>query len=557
MKLLRALLVCQTCLSTPHLAILLVMVSFLVLSADQPGRRLWTEARMNAMVRVDVFSRDTGPKVGSAFLVQGIDRVYVLTSAHGLGKEVEDEGEKGCVPFSLEVKLYQRERSGVRIESDNCAWLLGHDLALIPVHERSGGYPTLELRTREFHQWDDVYVAGYPNGYDLDTTTAGVVRSVHAVHDLVMTTALTLPGMSGGPYLSESGYTVGLHTGGVEFVSGAAHFTSLKRVRMLLEPYLGPLQEEQAVTPDPRSVADSVAANAELGQLVALRAVSDSERRVQLWQTFSGRSASVQEAQLLTSLPVARVEGIKPTTLAVLEKDAQHDRLAIAGSLASISVATQVACLGGSMKLVDGILECGGISNYLPTENAGASIQPQLIVLHSTLTGSLKRTVETLLNSSIGASVHFLIDRDGAVVQLVPTNRAARHAGRDSRWGELKGLNGYSVSIDFINLGQLDKVDQETFKDYTGAIVSADDVQVVVGPFETTYWHRFTGPQLAVAQALAGELSKHYKIQAIAGHCNVLPERKADPGPAFPIAVFGNTVLGKSEPDCAPVGSRH
>lgn len=557
MKLLRALALCRACLSARHLGVLLLMVSFLVVSADKPGRRLWTDARMNAMVRVEIFSQDTGASVGSGFLVQGIDRVYVLTSAHVFGRELEDEGEKECVPFSIEVKLYQRERIGERLEHDNCAWLLGRDLALVPVHERSSGYPTLELRTREFHQWDEMYIAGYPNGYELDTTTAGMVRSVHAVNDLVMTNALSLPGMSGGPYLSESGYTVGLHTGGLNFVSGAAHFTSLKRVRERLEPYLGPLKEEQAVTSDPRSVANSVAANAELGQLVALRAVSDNEKRVQLWQTFSGRSASFQEVQLLTSLPVAKVEGIKPAALAVLEKDTQLDRLAIAGSLASISVATQAACLGGSMKLVDGILECGGISNYLPTKNAGPSIEPQLIVLHSTLTRSLKRTVETLLDSSTGASVHFLIDRDGAVVQLVPANRAASHAGRDSRWGEFKGLNRYSVSIDFINLGQLNKDGQETFKDYTGAVVSADDVQAIDGPFETTYWQRFTGPQLAIAQALAGELAKHYKIQAIVGHCNVLPERKTDPGPAFPIEVFGNTVLGKSEPDCAPVGSRY
>ena len=556
MKLLRALAICRACLTVPHVGLLLVLVSVAVLSADKPGRRLWTDARMNAMVRVEVFSQDRGTSYGSAFLVQGIERVYVLTSAHVFGRELEDEGEKECVPFSIQVKLYQRERSGERLGHDNCAWLLGRDLALIPVHKRSSGYPTLELRAREFHQWDDVYIAGYPNGYELDTTTAGMVRSVHAVNDLVMTNALSLPGMSGGPYLSESGYTVGLHTGGLNFVSGAAHFTSLKRVRERLEPYLGPLQEEQAVTPDPRSVADSVAINAELGQFVALRAVS-GEKRVQLWQTFSGRSASLQEAQLLTSLPVARVEGIKPAALAVLEKDTQQDRLAIAASLASISVATQAACLGGSMKLVDGILECGGISNYLPTKNAGASIEPQLIVLHSTLNRSLMQTVETLLDSSIGASVHFLIDRDGSVVQLVPANRAANHAGRDSRWGEFKGLNRYSVSIGFINLGQLDKEGRETFKDYTGAVVSEDDVQTIDGPFGTTYWQRFTGPQLAVAQALAGELKKHYKIQAIAGHCNVLPELKADPGPAFPIEVFGNTVLGKGEPDCVPVGRRH
>ena len=545
----RRLTACLVRIAPKPVGVMLLLVSFLGVSADKPGRHLWTDARMNAMVRIEVFSKDFGAKVGSAFLVQGLDQVYVLTSAHVFGQEQQAEGLPGCTPFSIKVELYQRERSGERLEHDQCAWLPGRDLALVAIHGRPGGYPTLELRAREFHQWDEIFIAGYPNGYELDTTTAGIVRSVHAADDLVMTNALSLPGMSGGPYLSERGFAVGLHTGGVQFVSGAAHFTSLKRVRERLEPYLGKLQEEQASLPDLKEVANSAAMNVELGQLVALRAISDSQKRVQLWQTFAGRAASAEESQLLETLPSARVEGIKPAVLAVLEKDEQEDRLAIAGSLASISLTNQAACLGGTMSLVDGILQCGGVSNYLPTKSAGGSIDPQLIVLHSSLGRTLKQTVEILLSSSVDASMHFLIDRDGALVQMVPANRAAWHAGI-SRWGELEHLNQHSISIGFINQGQIKKDELGTFKDGTGAVVPADDVQMIEDAMGTSYWHRYTGPQLAVAQALASVLVKQYKIRAITGHCVVSPRRKTDPGPAFPMGAFGKEVLGKSEPEC-------
>jgi N-acetyl-anhydromuramyl-L-alanine amidase AmpD len=366
-----------------------------------------------------------------------------------------------------------------------------------------------------------------------------------------------MEGMSGGPYLSATGYVVGVHNGGVIYRAGFAQFTSVKRVREALAPFLGVLEEEQAVAKDAQTAANDAAANAELGTLVALRAVQDPLKRLRLWETFSGEPLTDAQATIIKELPTAPIKGVPEELVTRLEEAQEQDRLAIGSSLNAINVARQTSCLSKPMKIVEGILQCDGEPNYLPTKKMGGKINPELIVLHSTMTMGLQETVSILLKSSLTASVHFLVDRDGSIVQLVPTDRAAWHAGFGSRWENLTNLNNNSVSIDFINLGQLDKKQDGSFSAYAGQPVSADDVQMLKGPNEDTYWHRFTGPQLVSGQALASELNKNYKIRAIVGHCTVLPERKGDPGPAFPMDDFNQSVLGRSERGCPPVSSRH
>lgn len=532
---------------------LLLVLVCTQLSADQPSQRIWTEMRRDAVVRVEYTSKNRGRGVGTAFLVHGQRKSFLLTSAHVLGEGNDLAGSsETCIPFKDEIDFYRREREGEYLSSQNCAWLLGSDIALVPLPDRKGGYPVLELRAREFNLYDTVYLAGYPNGYSLDPTRWGTVSSVRGEKNLVVTNTLTMEGMSGGPYLSTTGYVVGIHNGGVLHRSGFAQFTSVKRVRDLLEPFLGALEEEQAIAPDAQKVANDATANAGLGALVALRAVQDPLQRLKLWETFLGEPPTAAESTIIKALPTALVKGLPADVVNVLENTQQQDRLVIGNSLNAISVASQKSCLSKPMKIVDGILQCDGVSNYLPTEKMGGKINPELIVLHSTMTKGLQETVSVLLKNSLTASVHFLVDRDGSIVQLVPTDRAAWHAGVNSSWEGLTNLNNSSVSIDFINLGQLDKNQDGSFTNYEGLEVPADDVQMFKGPIETSYWHRFTGPQLVSAQALATELSKNYKIRAIVGHCTVSPGRKTDPGPVFPMNDFSQAVLGRDEPGCRP-----
>ena len=98
-------------------------------------------------------------------------------------------------------------------------------------------------------------------------------------------------------------------------------------------------------------------------------------------------------------------------------------------------------------------------------------------------------------------SSHLLIRRDGGVVQFVPFGRRAWHAG-DSSFRGRSTCNDYSIGI------ELEGTDDEPYSD---------------AQYET------------LAPVLHAIISAYPKIDArrIAGHCDVSPGRKTDPGPVF------------------------
>jgi AmpD protein len=96
-------------------------------------------------------------------------------------------------------------------------------------------------------------------------------------------------------------------------------------------------------------------------------------------------------------------------------------------------------------------------------------------------------------------SAHLLILRSGAVLQFVNFNDRAWHAGRSSYLAR-KECNDYSIGIE---------------------LEGSDDL-----PFEAAQY-------IALVQVTAC-LQAHYpKLQHIAGHSDVAPGRKTDPGPYF------------------------
>ena len=95
-------------------------------------------------------------------------------------------------------------------------------------------------------------------------------------------------------------------------------------------------------------------------------------------------------------------------------------------------------------------------------------------------------------------SAHFLVRRDGEIVQFVSCDDRAWHAGT-SRWDERDDCNDFSVGI------ELEGLEGERF----------DDRQY---------------PALA---GLLADLALRYPIASVAGHEHVAPGRKSDPGPGF------------------------
>ncbi len=95
-------------------------------------------------------------------------------------------------------------------------------------------------------------------------------------------------------------------------------------------------------------------------------------------------------------------------------------------------------------------------------------------------------------------SAHFVIRRDGGLVQFVSCDDRAWHAGRSHYQGR-DNCNDFSIGI------ELEGLEGDTF--------------------ET--------PQYESLSSLCAAIEQHYAVRHLAGHEHVAPERKKDPGPGF------------------------
>lgn len=154
-----------------------------------------------------------------------------------------------------------------------------------------------------------------------------------------------------------------------------------------------------------------------------------------------------------------------------------------------------------------------------PSPNHGprpAGVEPTLVVLHSislppgryggpeiarlfcnTLDCDAHPYFDRLRGLEVSA--HFLVRRDGAMLQFVGTGRRAWHAGRSS-WRGRDNCNDWSVGI------ELEGLEGETFEPAQYAAT------------------------VTLLRALRG---RHPGLTELVGHEHVAPGRKADPGPGF------------------------
>ena len=98
----------------------------------------------------------------------------------------------------------------------------------------------------------------------------------------------------------------------------------------------------------------------------------------------------------------------------------------------------------------------------------------------------------------VRVSSHFLIRRDATVIQFVSCNDRAWHAGASNFFGRER-CNDFSIGIE----------------------IEGSDEQ----PFDEA--------QYAPLAELASALISRYSLTAVAGHSDIAPGRKTDPGPFF------------------------
>lgn len=147
-----------------------------------------------------------------------------------------------------------------------------------------------------------------------------------------------------------------------------------------------------------------------------------------------------------------------------------------------------------------------------------AGVEPELVVLHgislppgeyggdyieALFTNCLDCNAHPYFAEIEGLQVssHLLLRRDGGLVQFVPFGRRAWHAGESSYRGR-PACNDYSIGI------ELEGTDTEPYSS-----VQYEQLASVIAAICEAY------PQITPRQ--------------LAGHCDVAPGRKSDPGPAF------------------------
>jgi N-acetylmuramoyl-L-alanine amidase len=128
-----------------------------------------------------------------------------------------------------------------------------------------------------------------------------------------------------------------------------------------------------------------------------------------------------------------------------------------------------------------------------------------ILLLHYTGMTSTAEAIERLCDPEAKVSSHYVVDEEGAIVQLVPEARRAWHAGQSS-WEGLADVNSRSIGIEIGNPGH--------GCGYPG----------------------FPEPQVAAVVALCRDLVERHRFRSdrVLAHSDVAPLRKWDPGEKFP-----------------------
>lgn len=183
---------------------------------------------------------------------------------------------------------------------------------------------------------------------------------------------------------------------------------------------------------------------------------------------------------------------------------------------------------------------------FRKSPNVGGAMKPTLLVMHYTGALSTSSAINTLTNPAYKVSAHLVLSPEGEVTQLVPFNRAAWHAGR-SVWKRKSGVNNFSIGIEMVNAGLLGRDGKGGYyARLENRPVPADRVALAKhknGGGEEP-WHTYPAEQINAAIEISQAICEAYGIKEIAGHDDVAPKRKIDPGPAWPMVSFISRVLG-------------
>ena len=161
---------------------------------------------------------------------------------------------------------------------------------------------------------------------------------------------------------------------------------------------------------------------------------------------------------------------------------------------------------------------------------------PEAVVTHYTV-GDLTSSIYGFRQAN-GTSAHYIIDRDGKVVQMVPEALSALHASCtgnrttcvascpicDDSQGNLTEPYTRSIGIELVNKGRIPSITSATnvYEDYLRS-------------FSYPYWEDYTQAQIDSLKILVEDITQRWNIpldeQHVIGHYRI--NQKVDPGPAL------------------------
>ncbi len=170
------------------------------------------------------------------------------------------------------------------------------------------------------------------------------------------------------------------------------------------------------------------------------------------------------------------------------------------------------------------------LAKYQPDPDMGGALKEQrFVIFHHTCSYNLKDTASYFKNE--GVDIHFLVGHDGTVIQMVPLNRSAAHAGASS-WDGYSSLNNYSIGVEVVNIGPLTKKGEKFFDCYGREWKGAVRKRKGQG-YE--FWEPFTEAQEKACMEIAWYCHSVLKIPVdrMLSHYEVSPGRKNDPYGGF------------------------
>ena len=151
-----------------------------------------------------------------------------------------------------------------------------------------------------------------------------------------------------------------------------------------------------------------------------------------------------------------------------------------------------------------------------PNHDARDGGPPDMIVLHYTGMQTGEAALARLCSPASKVSAHYVVFEDGRIVQCVPEDRRAWHAGVSS-WAGETDINSRSIGIEIVNPGH-----EFGYTDFPRRQVAA-----VIALCKSIFTRR--GP---------------FPAERVLAHSDVAPARKEDPGEKFPWNLLFDSGVG-------------